>query len=164
MDIMWNIMIGIHVVAALGIIGLVLLQQGKGADMGAAFGGGSSGSLFGATGSANFLSRTTAILATLFFLTSLGMAYIATHKPRSSGSGGVMEGVAVPKPAVPAPAAGAAPAAPAAPATPGAPSPAAIPGQDPAKGATAPAQSGAPAQPATADASKDGSKANQIPK
>ena len=137
MDILWNIMIGIHVVAALGIIGLVLLQQGKGADMGAAFGGGSSGSLFGATGSANFLSRTTAILATLFFLTSLGMAYVATHKPRSSTAGGVMEGVALPKPAAPAPAAGAAPAAPAAPVAPGAPSPAAIPGQDAAKGAGA---------------------------
>ena len=161
MDILWNIMIGIHVVAALGIIGLVLIQHGKGADMGAAFGGGSSGSLFGATGSANFLSRATAILATIFFLTSLGMAYVATHKPRSSASGGVMEGVAVPKPAASAPAAGAVPAAPA---TPGAPSPAAIPGQDPAKGAAVPAQSGAPAQPAPVDASKDGSKANQIPK
>ena len=158
MDILWNIMIGIHVVAALGIIGLVLLQQGKGADMGAAFGGGSSGSLFGATGSANFLSRTTAILATIFFVTSLGMAYVATHKPRSSGSGGVMEGVALPKPAVPAPAAGAAPA------TPGVPSPAAIPGQDPAKGGAAPVQSGAPAALAPAEASKDGSKSNQIPK
>ena len=161
MDILWNIMIGVHVVAALGIIGLVLLQQGKGADMGAAFGGGSSGSLFGATGSANFLSRTTAILATIFFLASLGMAYVATHKPRSTGAGGVMEGVALPKPAAPAPAAGAAPAAPA---TPGAPSPAAIPGQDPAKGAASPVQSGVPASSAPADASKDGSKANQIPK
>lgn len=159
MDMLWNILIGIHVVAALGIIGLVLLQQGKGADMGAAFGGGSSGSLFGATGSANFLSRTTAILATLFFLTSLGMAYIATHKPRSSGTGGVMEGLALPKPAAPAPAAGAAPAAPV---TPGAPSPAAIPGQDPAKGAVAPL--GVPAAVTPAEASKDGSKANQIPK
>ena len=166
MDILWNIMIGIHVVAALGVIGLVLIQHGKGADMGAAFGGGSSGSLFGATGSANFLSRATAILATIFFLTSLGMAYVATHKPRSSASGGVMEGVALPKPAAPAPAAGAAPApaVPAAPGTPGAPSPAAIPGQDAAKGAAVPAQSGAPAQSAPAEASKDGSKANQIPK
>ena len=159
MDILWNIMIGIHVVAALGIIGLVLLQQGKGADMGAAFGGGSSGSLFGATGSANFLSRTTAILATLFFLTSLGMAYVATHKPRASATGGVMEGVTLPKPAAPSPAAGAAPAAPVAP---GAPSPAAIPGQDPAKGAAA--QSGVPAAVTPSESGKDGSKANQIPK
>ncbi len=159
MDILWNIMIGIHVVAALGIIGLVLLQQGKGADMGAAFGGGSSGSLFGATGSANFLSRTTAILATLFFLTSLGMAYVATHKPRASATGGVMEGVTLPKPAAPSPAAGAAPAAPVAP---GAPSPAAIPGQDPARGAAA--RSGVPAAVTPSESGKDGSKANQIPK
>src|SRR5690606_33903477 len=65
---------------------LVLLQQGKGAEMGAAFGGGSSGSLFGATGSANFLSRTTAFLAVVFFLTSLGLAYVATSRPTSGGS------------------------------------------------------------------------------
>jgi preprotein translocase subunit SecG len=63
----------------------VLLQHGKGADMGAAFGSGASGSLFGATGSANFLSRSTGILATLFFLTSLGLAYfgLQQHKPAS---------------------------------------------------------------------------------
>ena len=65
----------VHIVVALGVIVLVLLQQGKGADMGAAFGSGSAGSLFGASGSANFLSRSTAVLATLFFLTSLGLAY-----------------------------------------------------------------------------------------
>jgi preprotein translocase subunit SecG len=74
------------VLVALGIIFLVLLQHGKGADMGAAFGGGSSGSLFGATGSANFLSRTTAALAVVFFITSLGLGYIATHKPKTGGS------------------------------------------------------------------------------
>ena len=62
----------LHVLVALAIIGLVLLQHGKGADMGSGFGGGASGSLFGATGSANFLSRTTAVLATIFFLLSLG--------------------------------------------------------------------------------------------
>lgn len=83
---MWtNIVIGAHVLVALVIIGLVLLQHGKGADMGSGFGGGSSGSLFGATGSANFLSRATAVLATIFFLTSLGLAYLATNKPKSSG-------------------------------------------------------------------------------
>lgn len=70
----------LHVLVAIGIITLVLLQHGKGADMGAAFGSGASGSLFGATGSANFLSRTTAILATLFFLTSLGLTYFANQK------------------------------------------------------------------------------------
>ena len=73
-----TIVIVLHVVVALAIIGLVLLQHGKGADMGSGFGGGASGSLFGATGSANFLSRATAVLATLFFITSLGLAYLAT--------------------------------------------------------------------------------------
>jgi len=69
----------VHVLVAVAVVGLVLLQHGKGADMGAAFGSGSSGSLFGATGSANFLSRTTAVLATLFFLTSLGLTYLSTQ-------------------------------------------------------------------------------------
>jgi len=80
-----NVVIGLHVLVALAIIGLVLLQHGKGADMGSGFGGGASSSLFGATGSANFLSRTTAVLATLFFLTSLGLAYLASNQPRTSG-------------------------------------------------------------------------------
>ncbi len=75
-----------HVLIALSIIGLVLLQHGKGADMGSGFGGGASSSLFGATGSANFLSRATAALATIFFLTSLGLAYLASEKPRSEAS------------------------------------------------------------------------------
>jgi len=86
-----NVVIGLHVLIALAIIGLVLLQHGKGADMGSGFGGGASSSLFGATGSANFLSRATAVLATLFFLTSLGLAYIATNKPKSGG--GVLDAV-----------------------------------------------------------------------
>ena len=81
----------LHVLVALAIIGLVLLQHGKGADMGSGFGGGASSSLFGATGSANFLSRATAVLATLFFITSLGLAYLATHKPKSGG--GVLDAV-----------------------------------------------------------------------
>ena len=70
----------LHVLVAAAVVGLVLLQHGKGADMGAAFGSGSSGSLFGATGSANFLSRTTAVLATAFFLTSLGLTYYSAQK------------------------------------------------------------------------------------
>lgn len=70
----------LHILAAAGVVGLVLLQHGKGADMGAAFGSGASGSLFGATGSANFLSRATAVLATLFFLTSLGLTYFTSQK------------------------------------------------------------------------------------
>ena len=81
-----NLIIVFHVMVALAIIGLVLLQHGKGADMGSGFGGGASSSLFGATGSANFLSRATAVLATLFFIVSLVLAYIATNAPRESGS------------------------------------------------------------------------------
>jgi len=82
---METLLLVVHVIAALGIIGLVLLQHGKGADMGAAFGGGASGSVFGATGSANFLSRATAILATVFFLTSMGLTWFYAHKGNSKG-------------------------------------------------------------------------------
>src|SRR6059036_398530 len=70
----------VHLIVAVSLCGLVLLQHGKGADMGAAFGSGSSGSLFGAAGSANFLSRTTAILATVFFLSSLGLTYFGATR------------------------------------------------------------------------------------
>ena len=90
-----------HVLIALAIIGLVLLQHGKGADMGSGFGGGASSSLFGATGSANFLSRATAALATVFFLTSLGLAYLASEKPRAA-AGTVMDAVKPKPPAAPA--------------------------------------------------------------
>ena len=93
-----NILIVTHVVVALAIIGLVLLQHGKGADMGSGFGGGASSSLFGATGSANFLSRITAILATAFFLLSLALAYVATKRP-VEGGGGVMDAVRQQQPA-----------------------------------------------------------------
>jgi preprotein translocase subunit SecG len=85
-----NLIIVVHVLIALAIIGLVLLQHGKGADMGSGFGGGASGSLFGATGSANFLSRATAVLATLFFVSSLGLAYLAGSRPKDGG-GTVMD-------------------------------------------------------------------------
>lgn len=154
MNIAFNIILAIHVFAAIGVIVLVLLQHGKGADMGAAFGGGSAGSLFGATGSANFLSRVTAVLATVFFLTSLSMTYIATSKPKGGG-GGVMDAVS------------GAPKAPVAPVVPGVPSPAAIPGQSGAGGA-APAPSAAvpavPAAPTTPAAVGDAPKSTQIPK
>jgi preprotein translocase subunit SecG len=86
MDIWLTLFIVVHVLAASSIIGLVLLQHGKGADVGAAFGSGASGSLFGATGSANFLSRTTAIMAVVFFVTSLGLAYMANLRPKTAGS------------------------------------------------------------------------------
>lgn len=75
----------IHVAAAITVVVLVLLQHGKGADMGAAFGSGSSGSLFGASGSANFLSRATASLAAVFFVTSLGLTYFSSDKTESKG-------------------------------------------------------------------------------
>src|SRR5258705_7295392 len=105
MDFWFTLILVIDVVVALGIIGLVLLQHGKGADVGAAFGSGASGSLFGASGSANFLSRTTAILAVVFFVTTFLLAYMVTHKPRASG--GVMDAVkgqpAVPSPEIPVP-------------------------------------------------------------
>jgi preprotein translocase subunit SecG len=106
------------VLTALAVCGFVLLQHGKGADMGAAFGSGSSGSLFGAAGSANFLSRTTAILATVFFVTSVALTYFGSQHgvPQGVMEKGVMERVVPPKPSdvpAPAPATGAAPAAPA---------------------------------------------------
>ena len=82
-----TVLIVLHVLVALSIIGLVLLQHGKGADMGSGFGGGASGSLFGATGSANFLSRTTAVLAAVFFVLSLALAYTATRRPAEEGGG-----------------------------------------------------------------------------
>lgn len=77
---MFQIILAIHIVIAFVLIVLVLLQQGKGADAGANFGGGSSQSVFGSRGSATFLSRTTAVLATLFFITSLSLAYIASKE------------------------------------------------------------------------------------
>jgi len=91
MSLWTEIFIVVHVLVALAIIGLVLLQHGKGADMGSGFGGGASSSLFGATGSANFLSRMTAVLAAVFFALSLGLAYLATN--RASEPGGVMDAV-----------------------------------------------------------------------
>jgi len=91
MDMWVTLILIVDVIVALCIIGLVLLQHGKGADVGAAFGGGSSGSLFGATGSANFLSRTTAVLAFIFFITTFALAYLVTNKPRAGG--GVMDSV-----------------------------------------------------------------------
>lgn len=75
----------IHLLVSAALIGLVLLQHGKGADMGAAFGSGASGSLFGASGSANFLSRATAILATAFFLTSMGLTYFSLSRSKPEG-------------------------------------------------------------------------------
>ena len=86
MAFMYSLVLTVHILVGIGVIGLVLLQHGKGADMGAAFGSGASGSLFGASGSANFLSRTTGILAAMFFATSLGLSYLATAQPKVGGS------------------------------------------------------------------------------
>lgn len=100
-----NLMLTVQVICAIGVIVLVLLQQGKGADMGAAFGSGSSGSVFGASGSSNFLSRMTAVLATVFFVATLSLSYMATDRSDASG-GSVMENASevptgIPGPVVP---------------------------------------------------------------
>lgn len=84
MQVVMNLVLVVQLLSALAMIGLVLVQQGKGADMGASFGSGASGSLFGATGSANFLSRSTAVCATLFFACTLALAYLSNH--RSGGA------------------------------------------------------------------------------
>ena len=104
---MQTLILMVHILCAAGIVVLVLLQHGKGADMGAAFGSGSAGSLFGSAGAANFLSRTTAILAAVFFVTSLGLTYFSSP----SKSGGVTQHLDAPAsktdavPAAPAPSA-----------------------------------------------------------
>jgi preprotein translocase subunit SecG len=112
MNWVFSLLLTVHILVALSIIGLVLMQHGKGADMGAAFGSGASGSLFGATGSANFLSRTTGVLAAVFFMTSLSLAYVASQKPKTAGS--VMQETVQSKPvSQPAAMGGEPPAAPA---------------------------------------------------
>ncbi|WP_250513421.1 preprotein translocase subunit SecG [Caballeronia sp. INDeC2] len=113
-----TLIIVVQLLSALGVIGLVLLQHGKGADMGAAFGSGASGSLFGATGSANFLSRTTAVLAAVFFVTTLTLTYLGSYKPRTSA--GVLGGAASVPASAPAAAASAPASAPVASSAPGA--------------------------------------------
>ena len=137
MTILQTVLLILHMLVAVSICGFVLLQHGKGADMGAAFGSGSSGSLFGAAGSANFLSRTTAILAALFFASSLGLTWFAATQgaPSRAIPQGVMEEMAPKISDVPA--------------APGA-LPAPAPAADPAK---------APAAPAP-----EGSKSGEVPK
>ena len=96
MQILMTLTLAVQILSALVMIVLVLMQHGKGADMGASFGSGASGSLFGATGSANFLSRSTAVAATLFFVATLMMAYFGNRA--NSGDGGLMEKLAAPAP------------------------------------------------------------------
>jgi preprotein translocase subunit SecG len=111
MEWLHTLLLVLQLAASIGVIILVLLQHGKGADMGAAFGSGSSGSLFGATGSANFLSRSTAVLITVFFVCTVGLAFFAKKAgPIDTGAGVIstMPGNSTPAatvPAVPAPAA-----------------------------------------------------------
>ena len=100
MNIVLTAVLAVQMLTALGMIGLILVQHGKGADMGAAFGSGGSGSLFGASGSANFLSRATGILATLFFASTLLLAYFGNAQPRTGTS--VLEGATVVVPVIPA--------------------------------------------------------------
>ena len=115
MNMLTNVILLVQILSALAMIGLILIQHGKGADMGAAFGSGSSGSLFGATGSANFLSRTTAVLAVVFFVCTLLLAYFGNTRTVRPGS--VLETTPASAPAALPPAAPAgsvpAPAAPA---------------------------------------------------
>jgi preprotein translocase subunit SecG len=134
MNVFLNLLVGIQMLSALVMIGLILIQHGKGADMGAAFGSGSAGSLFGASGSANFLSRTTAVLAAVFFTCTLGLAYLSHSRPASGGDS-LLERAAT-QPAAPAAPAGSASEIPAA----AAPAPAA---GTPAPAAPAPATGGA---------------------
>lgn len=111
MNTLFTVIVIVQVISALAIIGLVLLQHGKGADMGAAFGSGASGSLFGATGSSNFLSKSTGLAAAIFFLATLALAYFGGH--RTAATGGVMDNLPVAPVVAPAatPAAAGAPAA-----------------------------------------------------
>jgi preprotein translocase subunit SecG len=106
MTFLVNLLVVLQVLAALVMIGLILMQHGKGADMGAAFGSGASGSLFGASGSANFLSRSTGVLAAVFFAATLGLAYFSNSQHASRSSGSVLD-----QPAAVAPAASGASAA-----------------------------------------------------
>ena len=141
MNVLFNLIVVVQVLSALAIIGLVLVQHGKGADMGAAFGSGASGSLFGASGSSNFLSKSTAVAAAVFFASTLTLAYFGSSRPHAAVGGGVMDRVGAPAKApsagdaVPgsAPAAAPAPAAPAVPSTQDVPAAPAAPAPAPAK-------------------------------
>ena len=118
MQVWTNLVLVVQLVAAIAMIGLVLVQQGKGADMGASFGSGASGSLFGATGSANFLSRFTAVCASVFFVCTLTLAYLSNSVSARAPSSGasVLDRAAIPAasaPLVAAPGASAAPVVPA---------------------------------------------------
>lgn len=100
MNVVLTIVLAVQMITALVMIGLILVQHGKGADMGAAFGSGGSGSLFGASGSANFLSRTTGVLAAVFFACTLLLAYFSNVQPRAGSSVLEKANVTAPAPSV----------------------------------------------------------------
>jgi preprotein translocase subunit SecG len=108
MNVMLNLVVALQILTALVMIGLVLIQHGKGADMGASFGSGASGSLFGATGSANFLSRSTAACAAVFFVCTLALAFFSNDRARPA-TGSVLDRPAIGAPPASVPATGAAP-------------------------------------------------------
>ena len=152
MNTLFNLIIVVQVISALAIIGLVLVQHGKGADMGAAFGSGASGSLFGASGSSNFLSKSTAVAAAVFFASTLALAYAGNSRTNTEDEG-VMGRVTVPSTQAPATGvpANAGANVPATAPAPAAPAPAAdVPTLPAAPAATQPA----PAAPAPAPATK----------
>ena len=107
MNLLLNLVVALQILAALVMIGLVLIQHGKGADMGASFGSGASGSLFGATGSANFMSRSTAVCAAIFFACTLALAYFSNDRSRPA-SGSVLDQPSMSAPAASAASSGAA--------------------------------------------------------
>jgi preprotein translocase subunit SecG len=139
MQVLSTVLLALQMLSALVMIGLILVQHGKGADMGAAFGSGGSGSLFGASGSANFMSRATGVLATVFFVCTLALAYFSGVRP--VGSTSVLDRPAVTAPAG-APAGAASGAAPIP--TGASPAPTVVPAA-PAASGTAPAAVAAPA-------------------
>ncbi|WBY01465.1 preprotein translocase subunit SecG [Ramlibacter tataouinensis] len=149
MNVLLTALLAVQILSALVMVGLILIQHGKGADMGAAFGSGSSGSLFGASGSANFLSRTTAVLATVFFVCTLALAYLGNYRG-APDSGSVLDRAPATAPA-PAPAPAASGAA------------AQIPGAAPAAGGAAAPAPAAPATPAAPAAPAGAGGAAQIP-
>jgi preprotein translocase subunit SecG len=110
-------LLAIQVLSSLSIIVLVLLQQGKGADMGSSFGGGSAGSLFGASGAANFLSRTTKWAAVVFFVSTAGLAYVSHQPIGRAPEGGIMQGFQPTVPGTPSASGSAVPSVPAPPAS-----------------------------------------------
>ena len=137
MSTLLNLLMVVQILSALGMIGLILVQHGKGADMGAAFGSGTSGSLFGASGGANFLSRTTAVLAAVFFVCTLAQAYFGNLRTAPTSEGSVLERA---KPVTPPTAA------------------------DQVPGAISPSPAASPAAPSSVPApAANGSPASQIP-